>query len=62
MRRYALRGILAHKRRLLSTVTVPLAIVWGVLGVWLGRAQHRRVSESSAQAERSVRREEPVVV
>ena len=28
----------------LVTVTVPLAIVWGVLGVWLGRAQQQRVT------------------
>ena len=46
----------------LVTVTVPLAVVWGVLGIWLGRSQHRRVSESSARAAQAVRREEPVVV
>ena len=28
----------------LVSVTVPLALVWGVLGIWLGRAQHRRVT------------------
>ena len=57
-----LLGRLAMGVAALVTVTVPLAIVWGVLGVWLGRAQHRRVSESSASAARAVRREEPVVV
>jgi ATP:ADP antiporter, AAA family len=45
----------------LVTVTVPLAIVWGVLGVWLGRAQHRRATEKSAPA-RAAAREEAVVV
>jgi hypothetical protein len=34
----------------LVTVTVPLAVVWGILGVWLGRAQHRRVTGESAPA------------
>jgi AAA family ATP:ADP antiporter len=45
----------------LVSVTVPLALVWGVLGVWLGRAQHRRVTEGSAPA-RSARPEEAIVV
>jgi AAA family ATP:ADP antiporter len=57
-----LLGRLAMGVAALVTVTVPLAIVWGVLGVWLGRAQHRRVSESSASASRAPRREEAVVV
>ena len=56
-----LRG-LAMGVAALVTVTVPLAIVWGVLGIWLGRAQQKRVSESSAPAARAVRRDEPVVV
>jgi AAA family ATP:ADP antiporter len=57
-----LLGRLAMGLAALVTVTVPLAVVWGVLGIWLGRAQHRRVSESSAPAAPTVRREEAVVV
>jgi AAA family ATP:ADP antiporter len=34
----------------LVAVTIPLAIVWGVLGVWLGRAQQRRVTDDTARA------------
>ena len=45
----------------LVSVTVPLALVWGVLGIWLGRAQHQRVSDQSAPA-RATRREETVTV
>jgi ATP:ADP antiporter, AAA family len=45
----------------LVSVTVPLALVWGVLGIWLGRAQHRRVSDQSAPI-RVTRREEVVTV
>jgi hypothetical protein len=45
----------------LVMVTVPLAIVWGVLGVWLGRAQHRRVTENTAPP-RPASREEAVAV
>jgi AAA family ATP:ADP antiporter len=45
----------------LVSVTVPLALVWGVLGVWLGRAQQRRVTDDSAPA-RTARREEAVAV
>jgi len=45
----------------LVSVTVPLALVWGVLGVWLGRAQHRRVSDESAPAG-APRREEAITV
>ena len=45
----------------LVSVTVPLALVWGVLGVWLGRAQHRRVTEDSTPA-RAGRPEEAVAV
>ena len=26
----------------LASLTVPLAVLWGVLGIWLGRAQERR--------------------
>jgi len=43
----------------LVAVTVPLAIVWGVLGVWLGRAQQQRVGDGSMPA-RAPRREEAV--
>jgi hypothetical protein len=43
----------------LVTVTIPLAIVWGVLGVWLGRAQQQRVSDG-AMPTRAPRREEAV--
>ena len=43
----------------LVTVTVPLAIVWGVLGVWLGRAQQQRVSDGAMPAP-VPRREEAV--
>jgi ATP:ADP antiporter, AAA family len=57
-----LLGRLAMGVAALVTVTVPLAIVWGVLGVWLGRAQHRRVSESSAPVVKPVQPEEAVVV
>jgi hypothetical protein len=45
----------------LVTVTVPLAIVWGVLGVWLGRAQQRRVTDGSMPAW-APRREEAVAL
>jgi len=45
----------------LVSVTVPLALVWGVLGIWLGRAQQRRVSDESAPA-RAPRREEALTV
>jgi len=45
----------------LVSVTVPLALVWGALGVWLGRAQHRRVTDGSAPV-RTVRREEAVAL
>ena len=45
----------------LVSVTVPLALVWGALGIWLGRAQQRRVTDDSAPA-RTARREEAVAV
>jgi AAA family ATP:ADP antiporter len=45
-----LLGRLAMGLAALVTVTVPLAVVWGILGVWLGRAQHRRVTGESAPA------------
>ena len=45
----------------LVSVTVPLALVWGALGFWLGRAQHRRVIDDSAPA-RTGRPEEAVAV
>ena len=56
-----LLGRLAMGLAALVTVTVPLAIVWGVLGVWLGRAQQRRVSDGSMVA-RTPRREEAVAL
>lgn len=56
-----LLGRLAMGLTALVAVTVPLAIVWGVLGVWLGRAQHRRITESAAPA-RAARREEAVAL
>jgi AAA family ATP:ADP antiporter len=45
----------------LVSVTVPLALVWGVLGIWLGRAQHRRVTRDAAPA-RVAPREEAVAL
>jgi AAA family ATP:ADP antiporter len=45
----------------LVSVTVPLALVWGVLGIWLGRAQHRRITRDAAPA-RVVPREEAVAL
>ena len=45
----------------LVSVTVPLALIWGALGVWLGRAQSRRVGRTSAPAP-SARREQAVTV
>lgn len=56
-----LLGRLAMGLTALVAVTVPLAIVWGVLGVWLGRAQHRRVTEGPAPAS-APRREEAVAL
>ena len=56
-----LLGRLAMGLGALVTVTVPLAVVWAILGVWLGRAQHRRVSDESAPT-RAPRREEAVAV
>ena len=53
-----LRG-LAMGLTALVAVTVPLAIVWGVLGVWLGRAQQHRVGDGSSP-KRVPRREEAV--
>ena len=31
----------------LASLTVPLAVLWGVLGIWLGRAQERRAQIAS---------------
>jgi ATP:ADP antiporter, AAA family len=56
-----LLGRLAMGLTALVAVTVPLALVWGVLGVWLGRAQHRRVTEGRAAAH-TPRREEAVAL
>ena len=56
-----LLGRLAMGLSALVAVTVPLALVWGALGVWLGRAQLRRVSDQSATAI-PPRREEAVAV
>jgi ATP:ADP antiporter, AAA family len=55
-----LRG-LAMGLTALVAVTVPLAIVWGVLGVWLGRAQQQRITDGSVSA-RAPRREEAVAL
>jgi len=55
-----LRG-LAMGLAALVMVTVPLAIVWGVLGVWLGRAQQQRVADGSS-TRRAPRREEAVAL
>jgi ATP:ADP antiporter, AAA family len=57
-----LLGRLAMGLAALVTVTVPLAIVWGVLGVWLGRAQHRRVGDGATHAARAPRSEEAVAL
>ena len=43
-------GRLAMGLTALVAVTVPLAVVWGILGIWLGRAQHRRVTGESSPA------------
>jgi ATP:ADP antiporter, AAA family len=56
-----LLGRLAMGLTALVAVTVPLAIVWGILGIWLGRAQHRRVTDGPAPA-RTPRREEAVAL
>jgi AAA family ATP:ADP antiporter len=53
-----LRG-LAMGLTALVAVTIPLAIVWGALGVWLGRAQQQRVGDGSSP-KRVPRREEAV--
>ena len=55
-----LRG-LAMGLTALVPVTVPLAIGWGVLGVWLGRAQQQRITDGSVSA-RAPRREEAVAL
>lgn len=36
-------GRLAPGLAAIVTLTVPLAVAWGALGIWLGRAQQRRV-------------------
>jgi ATP:ADP antiporter, AAA family len=54
-----LLGRLAMGLTALVAVTVPLALVWGVLGVWLGRAQQRQVTQAPAAA-RAAPREEAV--
>ena len=30
-------------------VVVPLALAWAALGIWLGRAQHRRAAEKDTE-------------
>ena len=40
-----LLGRLAAGLGALIAVTIPLALVWAALGVWLGRAQQRRVAD-----------------
>src|SRR5688500_1515171 len=56
-----LLGRLAAGLTALIAVTVPLAIAWGALGIWLGRAQQRRVTEDSAPTP-AARHEEAVAV
>ena len=56
-----LLGRLAAGLTALIAVTVPLAIAWGALGIWLGRAQQRRVTEDSAPTP-ATRRKEAVAV
>ena len=56
-----LLGRLAAGLTALIAVTVPLAIAWGALGIWLGRAQQRRVTEDSATTP-AARHEEVVAV
>jgi hypothetical protein len=34
----------------LISVSVPLAVVWGVLGIWLGRQQERQANRASISA------------
>jgi ATP:ADP antiporter, AAA family len=45
-----LLGRLAAGLGALVSVAVPLALAWGALGVWLGRAQQRRVGSRPARA------------
>ena len=52
-----LLGRLAAGLGALVSVAVPLAVAWGALGVWLGRAQQRRVE---GRTERVATREEAV--
>jgi hypothetical protein len=33
----------------LSTLAIPLAVVWAALGVWLGREQARRAASGGAR-------------
>ena len=56
-----LLGRLAAGLTALIAVTVPLAIAWGALGIWLGRAQQRRVTEDSVLTP-AARHEEAVAV
>ena len=47
----------------LVAVTIPLALVWGVLGIWLGRAQQQRVIDADGSTPaRALRREEAVAL
>jgi AAA family ATP:ADP antiporter len=41
-------GRLAPGVGALVSFTVPLAIAWGALGVWLGRAQQRQAERNHA--------------
>jgi AAA family ATP:ADP antiporter len=45
-----LLGRLAAGLGALVSVALPLALAWGALGVWLGRAQQRRVGSRPARA------------
>ena len=45
-----LLGRLAAGMGALIAVTIPLALVWAALGLWLGRAQQRRAAEGAQPA------------
>jgi AAA family ATP:ADP antiporter len=47
-----LLGRLATGLGALISVTIPLAVVWGALGIWLGRAQQRQAVEPSNGGQR----------
>ena len=45
-----LLGRLAPGLAALASLTVPVAVAWATLGLWLGRAQRRRVTSTSVTA------------